>query len=291
MVMELRELAQTDVKLPVLGLGTWQYRGGVRPLRAGVALGARFIDTAESYGTEEVVGQAIQGIRQEIFLATKVSPRHFRHRELIKAADESLSRLKTDYVDLYQLHWPNYTVSIEETLGAMETLVDQGKVRFIGVSNFMLGDLKRAQRASSKYPIVSNQIRFNLIDRTIRDGLLRYCQESGITVIAHSPLATGLESIQTMDPEGVLEKLAVSRSRSIAQIALNWCLSNKGVVTIPKASSVEHVSENCQAADFELTPEELRLLDTKVRFRKRGGLERAVRRFARHALQIAGRNQ
>jgi diketogulonate reductase-like aldo/keto reductase len=289
--MELRELANTGVKLPVLGLGTWQYRGGVGPLRAGVALGARFIDTAESYGTEEVVGHAIQGIRQEIFLATKVSPRHFRYWELIKAAEESLNRLKTDHIDLYQLHWPNYTVSIEETLGAMGTLVDQGKIRFIGVSNFMLGDLKRAQRASSKHPIVSNQVRFNLIDRTIRDGLLRYCQESGITVIAHSPLATGLQSIHEMDPDGVLKKVAASRSRSIAQVALNWCLSNKGVVTIPKASSVEHVSENCLAADFQLTSEELHLLDTKVRFRKRGILERAIRRFARHALQITGRNQ
>jgi diketogulonate reductase-like aldo/keto reductase len=289
--MQFRELAGTGVKLPVLGLGTWQYRGGVEPLRAGVALGARFIDTAESYGTEEVVGHAIQGIRQEIFLATKVSPRHFRYRELIKAAEESLNRLKTDYIDLYQLHWPNYTVSIEETLGAMGALVDQGKVRFIGVSNFMLGDLKRAQWASPKHRIVSNQVRFNLIDRTIRDGLLRYCQESGITVIGHSPLATGLQSIHEMDRDGVLKKIAASRSRSIAQVALNWCLSNEGVVTIPKASSVEHVSENCRAADFQLTPEELQLLDTKVRFRKRGTLERAVRRFARHALQITGRNQ
>jgi diketogulonate reductase-like aldo/keto reductase len=291
MVMELRELTGTRVKLPVLGLGTWQYRGGIEPLRAGIALGARFIDTAESYGTEDVVGQAIQGIRQEIFLATKVSPRHFRYRELIKAADESLNRLKTDHIDLYQLHWPNYTVSIEETLGAMEALVDQGKVRFIGVSNFMLGDLKRAQRAGSKHRIVSNQVRFNLIDRTIQDGLLRYCQESGITVIAHSPLATGLQSIHDMDPQGVLEKLAVSRSRSIAQIALNWCLAHQGVVTIPKASSVDHVSENCQAGDFRLTPEELHLLDTKVRYRKRGVFERGLRRVARHALQITGRNQ
>jgi diketogulonate reductase-like aldo/keto reductase len=289
--MDFCELAGTGVKLPVLGLGTWQYRGGVEPLRAGIALGARFIDTAESYGTEEVVGHAIQGIRQEIFLATKVSPRHFRYRELIKAADESLKRLKTDHIDLYQLHWPNYTVSIDETLGAMAALADQGKVRFIGVSNFMLGDLKRAQRASSKHRIVSNQVRFNLIDRTIRDGLLRYCQESDITVIAHSPLATGLASIHEMDPDGVLKKVAASRVRSIAQIALNWCLSNKGVVTIPKASSVEHVSENCQAADFQLTSEELHLLDTKVRFRNRSVFERAVRRFARHVLQITGRNQ
>jgi diketogulonate reductase-like aldo/keto reductase len=289
--MQTRELAKTGVQLPVLGLGTWQYHGGVEPLRAGIALGAKFIDTAESYGTEDVVGQAIQGIRREIFLATKVSPRHFRYAEVIKAADESLRRLRTEYIDLYQLHWPNYTVPIQETLGAMEALVEHGKIRFIGVSNFMLGDLKKAQRAISKQKIVSNQVRFNLIDRTIENGLLRHCQESGITVIAHSPLATGLQSIQAMDPGGVLKTVAASRSRTIAQIALNWCLSERGVVTIPKASSLEHVTENCQASDFQLTLEELRLLNTKVRFHKRGLLERALRRVARHALQITGRNQ
>jgi diketogulonate reductase-like aldo/keto reductase len=289
--MQTRELAKTGVQLPVLGLGTWQYHGGVEPLRAGIALGAKFIDTAESYGTEDVVGQAIQGIRREIFLATKVSPRHFRYAEVIKAADESLRRLRTEYIDLYQLHWPNYTVPIQETLGAMEALVEHGKIRFIGVSNFMLGDLKKAQRAISKQKIVSNQVRFNLIDRTIENGLLRHCQESGTTVIAHSPLATGLQSIQAMDPGGVLKTVAASRSRTIAQIALNWCLSERGVVTIPKASSLEHVTENCQASDFQLTLEELRLLNTKVRFHKRGLLERALRRVARHALQITGRNQ
>jgi diketogulonate reductase-like aldo/keto reductase len=289
--MQLRELARTGVKLPVLGLGTWQYRAGVEPLRAGAALGAKFIDTAESYGSEEIVGQAIYGKRQEIFLASKVSPRHFRYRQVIQAAEESLKRLKTEFLDLYQLHWPNYTVPIEETLGAMEALVDQGKIKFIGVSNFMLGDLKRAQRSASKHRIVSNQVRFNLIDRTILDGLLPYCQESGITVIAHSPLATGLNSIRAMDPEGVLEKLAASRSRSVAQIALNWCISNQGVVTIPKASSLEHVRDNCQAGDFQLTPEELRLLESKIRYRNRGLVERALRRVARHALQLTGRNQ
>ena len=144
----------------------------------GITLGACFIDTAESYGTEEVVGLAIQGIRKEIFLATKVSPRHFRHADVIAAADASLKRLNTDYVDLYQLHWPNYTVPIEETMGAMEQLVDSGKVRFIGVSNFFVRDLKRAQKAMRKHKIVSNQVRYNLIDRTVETDLLEYCRRA-----------------------------------------------------------------------------------------------------------------
>src|SRR5271169_5773310 len=111
--MNYRSLAATGVTLPAIGLGTWQYSGGIEPLQTGIALGACFIDTAESYGTEEVVGQAVHGIRRDIFLATKVSPRHFRRADVIAAAEASLKRLKTDYIDLYQLHWPNYTVSIE----------------------------------------------------------------------------------------------------------------------------------------------------------------------------------
>jgi diketogulonate reductase-like aldo/keto reductase len=289
--MVQRELGKTGVNLPAIGLGTWRYQGGVEPLQAGVALGACFIDTAESYGTEEVVGRAIQGTRQNVFLATKVAPRHFKHSDLIHSANESLRRLKTDHIDLYQLHWPNYTVPIEETMGAMEELVDRGKVRFIGVSNFMLRDLKNAQKAMTRHGIVSNQVRYNLIDRTIERGLLPYCREHGITVIAHSPFASNLASIQAKDPENVLDKLAQAKSATAAQIALSWCLSKQGVVTIPKANSVEHVRENCAASDFQLSSRELQILDTKLRFRRRGFLEIELRRFARHALQMAGRNQ
>ncbi len=289
--MEYRELGKTAIKLPVIGLGTWQYKGGVEPLRTGIALGAYFVDTAESYGTEEVVGQAICGIRKDIFLATKVSPRHFRYFDVIKAVTESLRRLRTDYIDLYQLHWPNYTIPIEETMGAMQELVDVGKIRFIGVSNFMLRDLKNAQEALGKHKIASNQVRYNLIDRTIEDGLIRYCQEQHVTVIAHSPLATSLPSIQAKDPGKALDNLARANCRTIAQIALNWCLSKQGVVTIPKANSVDHVKENCAASDFHLSAEEVQVLNRSIRCRRRGHLEIALRRIARHILQVAGKNQ
>jgi hypothetical protein len=289
--MQYRELGKTGVHLPVVGLGTWQYQGGVDPLRKGVALGARFIDTAESYGTEDIVGEAIQEIRKDIFLASKVSPRHFRYSDVIQSANASLGRLKTDYLDLYQLHWPNYTIPIAETMGAMEQLVDSGKIRFIGVSNFMLSDLRDAQKAMLKHKIVSNQVRYNLIDRTIENGLLAYCQEHDITVIAHSPLATGLAGIRARDPENVLGKLAEAKSKTVAQLALNWCLAKQDVVVIPKSNSPEHVTENCAASDFQLSSEDLRLLDTKVKFHRRSSLEICLRRFARHALQMTGRNQ
>jgi len=286
-----RELGKTGVQLPIIGLGTWQYRGGVQPLRAGVALGACFIDTAESYGTEEVVGEAIQGVRNKVFVATKVAPRHFKHSRLIRSANESLRRLQTDYIDLYQLHWPNYTVPIEETMGAMEDLVDSGKVRFIGVSNFMLHDLRNAQKALRKHPIVSNQVRYNLIDRTIEPRLLHYCQEQNIGVIAHSPLATNLTKIQEMDPNNVLSRLAKAKSGTPAQIAINWCCSKPGVLTIPKANSERHVRENSIACDIQLSTQELQFLDAKVRFRRRGWFEIEMRRLARHMLQLVGKNQ
>lgn len=289
--MEFRKLGATAVNLPVIGLGTWQYNGGIQPLRTGIALGARFIDTAEAYGTEEVVGEAIRKIRKDVFLATKVSPRHFRYSEVIDAVDRSLSRLQTDYIDLYQLHWPNYTVPIEETMGAMERLVESGKIRFIGVSNFMLADLEAARKVLVKSSIVSNQVRYNLIDRTIERDLLPYCREHNITIIAHSPLATGLSNLSARDPENILGQLAGRRSKTIAQIAIDWCLAKPGVVTIPKASSPEHVRENCEAFDAPLPDQELRLLDTQVKFRCRGRLELGLRRVVRHALQIAGKNQ
>lgn len=289
--MKLTQLGRTGVQLPAIGLGTWRYQGGIEPLRVGLEAGAAFIDTAESYGTEEVVGQTIKGIRKQVFLATKVSPRNFRPADVRGSINGSLKRLGTDYVDLYQLHWPNYTVPIEETIRAMEELVDRGKVRFIGVSNFTLGELKSAQKSMTKHHIVSNQVRYNLIDRTIELGLLSYCQEHDITVIAHSPLANSFADIGARDPQRVIERIAEAGSRTQAQIMLNWCLSKRGLVTIPKSNSIDHVKENCGASNFELSGEELGLLETQIRFRRRGRVETEFRRIARYIFQRLGREQ
>jgi diketogulonate reductase-like aldo/keto reductase len=286
-----KDMAEPGVLLPALGLGTWQYRGGIEPLRAGIAMGACFIDTAESYGTEEIIGHAIRGVRKDVFLATKVSPRHFKRADVIAAAEASLRRLNTDYIDLYQLHWPNHTIPIDETMGAMEQLVDSGKVRFIGVSNFYVRDLKNAQKALSKHKIVSNQVRYSLIDRSIESGLSEYCRQHNITIIAHSPLATGLARIRAKDPARVIDKVAQAKSKTAAQVALRWCVSKEGIVAIPKANSVEHVKENCAACDFELSCEELDLLDRNIRYRRRSSLGTRVRCIVRHGLQILGREQ
>ena len=286
--MNHRAFGRPAVSLPEIGLGTWQYAAGVAPLRRGIDLGATFIDTAESYGTEEIVGEAIRGLRQKVFLATKISPRHFRRADVHRAAEASLRRLRTDYIDLYQLHWPNLIVPLEETMGAMGELVEQGKVRHVGVSNFLPREMRRAQAALSRHRLFSNQVRYSLIDRTIEGRLFDYCREQGIAVIAFTPLGHGLDQVARMDPRGVLAQVAARTGRTAAQVALNWCLARDGVVVIPKASSPERVAENCGASGWSLPAAEAAVLSRNVRCRRRGALEMAARRVARYGFQRLG---
>jgi diketogulonate reductase-like aldo/keto reductase len=277
--MNGKELGQTRITLPEVGLGTWRYSGGIAPVRKGVELGASLIDTAESYGSEDVVGQAVKGIRDRTFIATKISAVHFKYAEVLKAADQSLRRLDIDHIDLYQLHCANFLVPIAETLAAMEKLVELGKVRFIGVSNFSVGQLKKAQKCMQKNRIVSNQVRYNLVDRTIEPRLLPYCQANGVTVIAYSPLARRFQRISDGDPHGCLAKIGKSTGKTAAQISINWCLCKDRVVAIPKASSIEHVEDNCGASGWRLSPEDVKTLDENVTFRRRSHLETMMRHY------------
>jgi len=289
-MVNCKELGRTGVQIPEIGIGTWRYSGAVEPLRTAISLGAAFIDTAESYGTEEIVMQAIKGVRHQVFVATKISPRHFRRADVIATADNSLKRLRTDYIDLYQLHWPNYAVPIAETVAAMEDLVDGGKIRFIGVSNFSVKELARAQMALSKNKIVSNQVRYSLVDRTIEYGLLQYCEANQITVIAFSPLGRGLQNIQRYDPNNLLCRLIEISGKSQAQVVLNWCISHSTVVAIPKARRVEHVRDNCGASGWQLEPEQIRALNDGVAFRRRTRPEMVARRMVRRVVQHFGQN-
>ena len=281
--MDHKELSQTGVRLPEVGLGTWEYKGGVEPLRRGVDQGACLIDTAEGYGTEEIVGLALRDIRHRVFLATKVSPEHFSRSGLLQAADKSLRRLQTDYIDLYQLHFPNPQIPIEETMTAMEELVELGKVRFIGVSNFSVSELRKAQACLTKHRIVSNQVRYNLVDRRIEFGLLRYCQENKITVIAYSPLARGIEHIRKNDRSCNLAGVATVVGKTEAQVAINWCISKESVIAVVKANSIEHTAENCLASGWQMSPREIRLLEESIEFP--GRTEVALRVAARRVLQ------
>jgi diketogulonate reductase-like aldo/keto reductase len=176
--MELKELGNTGVMVPEVGLGTARYTGGVEPLRRGVELGAFLIDTAEMYRTEDAVGQAVKGIRDRVFIATKVLGSHLRYDQVMRAAENSLRQLGTDYIDLYQIHWPNSSVPIKETMRAMEALADFGQVKYIGVSNFSVKELEEARAAMTRYPIVSNQVLYNLKRRGIEKDLLPYCQQN-----------------------------------------------------------------------------------------------------------------
>ena len=267
--MEVKLLGNTGVEVPEIGLGTWRYRGGVEPLQQGISLGATLIDTAEMYRTEGVVGEAVKGQRDRVFIATKVSGSHLKYDEVINAANNSLNRLGTDRIDLYQVHWPNSSVPIVETMRAMETLVDMGKVRFIGVSNFSAQDLREAQDSMRKYEIASNQVLYNLIDRGIEESILPYCQRNSITVMAYTPLAGGALSsrplMRRMQAMGVLEKIALETGKTIAQVALNWCISKENVIAIPKANGAQRVVENCGASGWKLSSGQVEALDGAFR--------------------------
>jgi diketogulonate reductase-like aldo/keto reductase len=264
-MMELKQLGNTGVMVPEIGLGTWKYRGGVEPLRRGIELGAYLIDTAEIYRTENVVGQAIHGMREHVFLATKVSGEHLRSDAVLRAADASLRLLGTEVIDLYQIHWPNARVPIKETMQAMETLVDRGQVRYIGVSNFSLRELRAAQEVMTKYPIVANQVLYNLNRREIERDLLPYCQEHNITILAYTPLDDGRLAtsarFRRSQSTRVLEQVAADVQKTLAQVALNWCTARPNVIAIPKSDSVERTVENCQASGWRLTPAQLQQLD------------------------------
>ena len=263
--MELKRLGNTNVMVPEIGLGAWKYRGGVEPLRHGLALGASLIDTAEIYGTEEIVGRAIQGRREQVFLATKVSGSHLRHDDVLRAAEASLRRLHIDVIDLYQIHWPNQSVPIKETMRAMESLVDSGHIRYIGVSNFSASEMRQAQAAMNKYAIVSNQVLYSLNRREIERELVPYCQEHQITVIAYTPLDDGRLAVRSRFRRSpgmqVLEQIAAETHKTLAQVALNWCTSRPNVIAIPKSNSQERIAENCGASGWRLSPAQVERLD------------------------------
>ena len=286
MTIRHKELGTTGVMIPEIGVGTWKYKGGPELLRKAVELGATMIDTAESYGNEATVGETIKGLRDQVFVAGKTS--HWKYAEVIASVEKSLQKLGVDRIDLYQLHWHNAAVPITETMGAMQTLVDQGKVRFIGVSNFTVPQLKRAQSVMDKYRIVSNQVRYSLVERTVERDVVPYCLEHGMTIIGYSPFDTEFQRILNADRDNVLAEIAMSTDKTVAQVALNWCLSKPGVVTIPKTESQAHLIENCQSSGWELTDRQIAILDDRIRFRSRSRLEVVAKTTVKGFLQRTG---
>jgi hypothetical protein len=258
--MEFLELGKTGEKIPVIGMGTWKLsKDGISALKTGISLGSNFIDTAEMYQTEKFVAEILKENRDEVFIATKVSPHHLRYDDVIKACNNSLNALGIKTIDLYQIHWPNPSIPISETIKAMEKLVSEGKIRYIGVSNFSIKELKEAQEAMRSGEIVSNQIEYSVTERDPESsGMSAYCLSEKITIIAYSPLGSGsVLSISNKKIYGKLNEIGSKYGKSAAQVALNWLISKRNITAIPKANTPDHMAENIAASGWKLKPEDI----------------------------------
>jgi diketogulonate reductase-like aldo/keto reductase len=216
-------------------------------------LGINLIDTAEMYHSgrsEQIVGEAIKGVREKVFVATKVSPEHLRHDDVISACEGSLGRLGTTYIDLYQVHWPNPMVPIQDTMGAMEKLVRAGKVRYIGVSNFSVQQTVDARAGLKNNEVVSNQVEYSLKSRSVEAEILPYCEREKMTLIAYSPLARG--DISSQVPKALQDKYGMTP----AQLMLNWVTRSDRVLAIPKSANIGHLEEDASAVTVRLSQSE-----------------------------------
>jgi len=270
--MRLKEFGRTGRKVPEIGMGTyydplwtttaflgWRRGAGtkVESIKAGLESGITLVDTAEVYRSEPLVAKAIEGGRRdEIFLATKVWPTHLHRDALVRAFNGSLRRLGTSYIDLYQVHWPNPRVPIQETMAAMEQLVREGKLVHVGVSNFNLEQIKETQSALPKSELTSVQLDYSLIQRSVEREILPYCDSEGIALLAYYPLGHG-----KLPSDARLEKVSSSNGRTKAQVALRWLAGKPDVFPIPRASNSEHVRDNAGAGDWELSESDRQELD------------------------------
>ena len=267
-----KSLDGTSEKVPSIGMGTWKVGSAsseskrheeLAALKRGIELGMALIDTAEIYGdgkAERLVGEAIRGVRDSVFLVTKVWPDHFRHDDVISACDGSLQRLGVKYVDIYLLHWPNPQIPIKETMSAMETLVRDGKTRYIGVSNFSVAQTEEARGALPKSELVTNQVEYSLSARDVEGDVIPYCEKEKLTAMAYSPLGRGRLASAKM-PQSVLTKYSITP----VQAALAWVTKRDSVIAIPKASSVEHTEENAAAGSIRLSDQDYRAISEAVR--------------------------
>jgi len=257
------------LRVPKIGFGTWSIGGksGSDPLSdakslaalgSALELGYTHFDTAEVYAgghSEELVGQAVRasGVKRENLLITsKVMPFHLRYNDVIKACDNSLRRLGMDYLDIYLIHWPSPVIKLEETFRALNELVKNGKVRHVGVSNFKLKQLLRAQECCET-PIITDQVPYRLPDRAYAEnGVLAHCQQNDILLTAYSPI-----KFRSIRVNHTLKAIAAAHRASTFQIALAWLVAQPRVITIPMSFNPVHQKENLLAAEIEFTAEEM----------------------------------
>ena len=243
-----------DTEIPALGFGTFQLSGTNcrRAVRTALDSGYRHIDTAEYYDNESAVGDAIEASsvdRDDLFLTTKVWRSNLHHDDVITAAEASLQRLGTSYVDLLLVHWPHPRVPVEETLAAMEQLRKRGLVRHIGVSNFTRSQLSEVNTVAESN-LVCNQVLYHPYKK--QDALRAYCEETGTALTAYSPLARG----SVLDDQ-TLTRIGNRYDKTTAQVTLRWLVQQPQLVAIPRSSTPEHIRANAAVFDFELTAEEM----------------------------------
>ena len=270
--MNFKKIANTGIEVPAVGIGTWEIGGGISPdssrdnegiqaIKKGIELGMTLIDTAEKYAdghAEELVGEAIQSFsRESLFIVSKVWPDHLQYDEVIKAAERSLARLGIDCLDLYLVHHPNPDVPLKETMAAMEWLVGRRMVKFIGVSNFNVDQMKEASSYLKDNKIIVNQLPYSLLDRDVEKETLPYCVENNVTVMAYWPLSRG-----KLVTDEFLSKTGEKYGKTAAQVAINWLISHDNVIAIPKAVNPEHLEQNAEATNWQLSEVDIELISS-----------------------------
>jgi len=304
--MKYRKLGPTGISVSVIAMGCWPIGGGlnwgpqkekdsIATIKAALDAGINFFDTAEAYGeglSEQLIGRALEGRRGEAVIATKVSPSHLSRGELVKACERSLKNLRTDYIDLYQIHWPSREIPLEETMKTMELLQKEGKIRAVGVSNFSVGDLGELLSNGS---CVTNQMPYSLLFRAIEYGVLPMCREKGIGILPYSPLMMGLLAGKFNSADDVPEGRARTRhfskdrphtrhgedgceketfeavdkirviceeiNQPMADVALAWLIHQPGVISVlAGARKPGQIEMNAKAADLKLSADVLNKL-------------------------------
>jgi diketogulonate reductase-like aldo/keto reductase len=266
--LQQRQFGSMERQIGVIGQGTWYIDSGDRPssiaaLRRGLDLGMTHIDTAEMYGSgaaEELVGEAISGRRDEVFLVSKVLPQNASRNGTIVACNRSLGRLRTDRLDCYLLHWRG-SHPLEETVAAFDQLKHTGKILSWGVSNFDVPDLETVLKVASGGNLVCNQVLYHLEERAIEHAVIPWCEKHGVAVVAYSPFGHGRFPSPRTTGGRVLKQIAAAHKATIRQVALRFLVRRPSLFAIPKASSPKHIAENARAADLGLTEAEVALID------------------------------
>jgi len=266
------KLGKTGENIPILGQGTWgiksyrnkdYYEKWKESIRKGIELGITHIDTAEMYGrgtSELIVGQVISEYnRDDLFITTKLFPMHIRYNTMKKAAYNSLKRLGIKQIDLYLIHWPSPLISIEKQMKVLEDLVNEGKVRYIGVSNFSIEQFKEAQTYLKNTELVNNQLNASITRQKHITKSLPYYQNEGITMTAYSPMGHNGYNNLKGELKEKLERVAKSYDSTIQQIAIAWLINHENVITIPKAFKIEHMEANARASEIKLSSEDIKL--------------------------------